>query len=456
MKPETTQAIANFIIQQINNKLIPVDEVKKPGLVKIPKVFKLPVLGEIDLGVGYKPKESRIVIINEGNQLNDFFLNMTGYCFLNELLPEKTNWEHEKHRWWVVQIPQNEEKLVSMLNFLKRFLTISTKCSDAYFNSVLESSLSEELKEMCLYYSLFTVDDMNYLLESIKAKPQREPRKYTVNDPLEQEIFDQTSMLWLEGLTIERSIGYRQISFSEYDDTESTISIEHHNNEWSGVYIASFFPYAFKIPAAEDANLIETEIILGIPAQCINPYIAHVMFGKAFGTFKMKLIAAVNKVVRKNPIHEESIKISMDAGRPANMDIIGFLEKEVLKELQSVDNFFGFDFGIPKVIEIEMVGTLGQQLKSASVETYKQARKRINDLLDAKNKVDVEKNIAIAENQELLIEAEEIKKSAAALGLTVKVYIEKIWIQKQKVKQLDANKPGGVVITKNIADNLIS
>lgn len=454
MKDENKQNVANFIIQQINNTLVPVDEVKKPGLVKIPKAFKLPLIGEIDLGVGYKPKESRIVIINEGNQLYDFFLNMTGYCFLHELLPEKIKWEHEKHRWWVVQIPQSEDKLVSMLNFLKRFLTVSTKCSDAYFNFVVGSSLSDELKEICLYYPLFTVDDMNYLLESIRTG--REPKKYTVNDPLEQDLFDQTGMLWLEGLTIERSIGYREISFSEYDDTDSVDSIKHHNKVMSAVFVASFFPYAFKIPAAEDANLIETEIILGMPGQCINPFIAHVMFGNAFRTFKMKVVAAVTKVVRQNPIHEESIKIAMDAGRPANLDVIGFLEKEVLKEMQSVDNFFGFDFSLPQVLEVEMVGTLGQQLKSKSVETYSKARERINALLDAKNKVDVEKNLAIAANQELMIEAEEIKKSADALGLSVTDYIRTIWTEKQKVKQLAANKPGGVVVSPNLANTLIS
>lgn len=457
------QAIADGILQVLKNDLVEVDPVKQPGLYKLPDKINLPIieqvnlkaitdfLGGLNIGRGLKVKESNIVIINKGGGLKDFYLNMSGYCFLHELLPDKKNWDHPKHKYWVVQVPGTEKQLLKMLEFVTKFLSEDDQSKKGYSKEIKKSGFSKELQNYCMKYPLFTVKDIQYILESIELK--RPPKKFTLDDPLEQEIFEKTGILWFQGLTLDQGPGYREIQFGKYDKKSETkdnpIAINF-RKEMSAVFVASFFPYGFVVPEAEDMGMWPTRIALAIRAQCINPYIAHVISSDPFGTMSLLINNAVSEVIRENYVHILSMEIAIKNKKIKKaVNILNLIQQKVLAKLQPKDVFFGFDFGftdsadeIIQIVDIDIVGPKAEELKAKAAETAKKDIDRNNDLLDSQNKVKIEENNAKANSMPIIkeMEAHKIAYEMAKkdnLVTTFKEYYDMFVAPRQLENQID-------------------
>ncbi len=456
MNKRTADGLADILIGQLIEKLIPIDG--KPGLYKLPDFeINLPILGKKKLNLGdsvaYKPKEGTITIRNLGGQLLDFILVMKGYCFLYQILHEKEvgTWIHEKHKWWVVQIPQNEDRVDEITKFLK---TMTGTPDD---------------KDL----SFFTATDVKYLKDKIAAGNEIVPKNEIFSDPWEREIYEKTGYLIFQNLTLQNSIGFREIKFSEFNEDAITTGGNklpiRYRKEQSGVYRASFFPYGFIVPEAEDANNIPTQIALTIKAQCVNPYIAHVISGDPFATFSSAVLNSVTEVIRESYVHEVSKKIALvgkklskaEKERIASENIIVRIQDRVIEELRK--NFFGFDFGmtninseIVQIIDIDIVGPLAIKLKEIATKTFTSQVERDNALLNAINDVLVAKEKAKAQFAVRDEETAMIIRNAANLNLSVAEYIEKIIVPEQKIRTVEAFKPGGANInTSGILEKLI-
>lgn len=228
-----SSSIADFLIGSGINKLEPVKG--KPGLLKLPETIRVPILGNIstgDLGVGIRVKEGRILILEKGSQLDSFYLNMKGYCFIHELLPNK-NWSQEKHKWWVIQTPKSIAKIKDVFKFLNFFLNEEPRSITIFIEGGNET--------FSLPYFLEETD----LTELCKFP---DPDSLSFLGDLEKEIFEASGVLWFQNLTLQRNVGYREIDFNEYSQDQSyqtKKSVRNRSKEQSPYYLASFFPLCF-------------------------------------------------------------------------------------------------------------------------------------------------------------------------------------------------------------------
>jgi len=452
VKKTTADGLVDIFIGQLIEKLIPIDG--KPGLYKLPDFeFNFPIIGKKKLNLGssiaYEPKEGTITIVNLGNQLSTFLLNMKGYCFLYEILPNKKKWIHEKHKWWVVQIPLS----VDRVDEISKFLKIMT-------NTAENESLS-----------FFDADDVKYLKDEITAGRKITPKNEILSDPWEREIYQKTGFLIFQNLTLQNSIGFREIKFSEFnEDTVGGNNLPiRYRKEQSGVYRASFFPYGFIVPEAEDANNIPTRVALMIKAQCVNPYIAHVISGDPFATFSAAVLNSVTEVIRESYVHEVSKKIALTGKKLSKAEkeliksenIIVRIQNRVIEELRK--SFFGFDFGmtndsseIVQIIDIDIVGPLAVKLKEIATKTFTSQVERDNELLNAINKALVAKELAKAQFAVNDEEADAILRNAAKLQMEPLDYIKTFIVPDQKIRTVGAFKPGGATLnTSSILEKLI-
>ncbi len=429
-----SSSIADFIIGSGINKLEPVKG--KPGLLKLPNTITVPIIGIIptgDLGVGIRVKEGRILILEKGNQLDGFYLNMKGYCFLHELLPNKnTIWSQEKHKWWVVQVPKTIEKLRDIFKFLNSFL------DKAPINTMINIRGKDE--DFSLPYFL----DQEDLLQLCKFS---DPDSLSFLDSLEKEIFEASGVLWFQNLTLQRNIGYREIDFNEYTQDLSYQSkkfVKNRSKEQSPYYLASFFPYAFTIDEAEDRYNLPTRVILVIRAQVINPYIAHVQSGDPFTALHAIVNSATTEYVRDHALHNASQNVSNE-----HKGVIEELISGIKSRLRNKENFIGFDYRDVEIIDIDIVGPQAEELKKQTVLTYISEQKRINNIADSVTNKTVAENNAIAAGQEFSKSALEIKKAAESLGIPVSEYLEKVYSEIMKERQIGKYKPGGTNIELN-------
>lgn len=424
--------VADFIIGYGINKLEPVPG--KPGLLKLPEKIKIPIIGEIptgNLGVGIRVKEGRILILQKGEQLESFYLNMKGYCFLHELLPNKTSnetWSQEKHKWWVVQIPKSIKKLQGIFKFLNLFLVekpntivVTIDGNDETFE--LPYFLDEtDLKNLCTFPD---PDGLSFL------------------DDLEKEIFEASGMIWFQNLTLQKTVGYREIDFNEYTQDQTYQSkkfVRNRPKEQSPYYLASFFPYAFVIDEAEDMYNMPNRIILVIRAQVVNPYIAHVRTGDPFTALHAIVQSTTTEYVRNNALHN----VAQQLGGKKN-GVIKDLTNGIILHLKEQRNFIGFDYHDVEIIDIDIVGPKAEELKGQTVLTYTQEQVRKNNIEDSIANKTVAENDAIARGQEFSKGAQEIKRAANELGLTVLEYLEKVYPEIMKERQIQAYKPGNTL-----------
>ena len=107
MKKKSTSFWEDVVLPRIAEKLgeFPIDGTYDNKL--FPNGFAMPM------------KEGRIAIIESGGQWSDFFLNMNGYAFAHEMLPDHT-FAHEMDKWWVMPNPENETKITEIGNFFSK------------------------------------------------------------------------------------------------------------------------------------------------------------------------------------------------------------------------------------------------------------------------------------------------------------------------------------------------
>ncbi len=390
----------DYAIGQAIEKLEPIPE--KPGLYKLPE---FEILGKkINLGeIAFKPKEGNALIINKGNQLESFLCIHKGYCFLHELFPTHygKRWDHEKNKWWCVQIPQSPEKVEKIVDFLKK-ITGTTKSKNLSF-------LSQE--------------DVDYLKEKSGNYEFQEAIEQVLEEDALEEIYEKTGYLVFQNLTFQKTPGFRKISFSQFDEKSAGSVL--HREELSPYYRLSFFPYAFIVPEAEDANNIPTKVSLTIRAQCVNPYIAHVQSGNAFMQFHSTVLNAVTEVIRGNFVHEMSRQIAMEKlsdekKKELNQEnVIKKIQEKVKKELTKPESFFGFDFGdcknseIVQIIDIDIVGEKAAEIKAQVAENFRLKNERENAVEKSIVQKTIAKNEAEVQFIELNAEMNEIKKATA-------------------------------------------
>ncbi len=444
--------IVDYFIGRAVEKLQPTPE--KSGLYVLPEFH---LFGQsINLGeIAFKPKEGNALIINTGDQLDGFLCMHKGYCFLHELFPISSGytktWDHEKNKWWCVQIPSSKERVDKIITFLKKLTGTPVYNSLPFLSS----------------------DDEEFLKSNAGTYNFQETIGQILEDDVLEEIYGKTGYLIFQNLTFQKTPGFRKINFSQFDE-RSTGSILH-RQELSPYYRVSFFPYAFIIPEAEDANNIPTKITLTIKAQCVNPYIAHVMSGDPFVQFSSTVINSVTEVVRENFVHEISRKISLEQGneatkqRASEENIIKKIQEKVAKELTNPEAFFGFDFGfsddiseIVQIIDIDIVGPMAEKLKAQAAENFHLQNVRENNLAKAVVDKEIAEHQAAAKFMELNAETLAIRQAVATIyGEVTPENIEqyyKYFIEpRQKKEQLAAYQPGGInVSSSEILKNILN
>jgi hypothetical protein len=382
---------------------------------------------------------------------------------LHELFPIEYGkvWDHEKNKWWVVQIPNSPERVDKIIEFLKKMT--GTKNGDLSF---------------------LNNDDITYLKNNVGTEQFSDHVYDILGDALLEEVYEKTGYLIFQGATFQKSPGFREIIFSQFDEQSiSTSGLPvRHRKELSPYYRVSFFPYAFIIPEAEDANNIPTRIALTIKAQCVNPYIAHVTSGDPYAQFSSTVINAGTEVVRGNFVHDISRKIilansnsSEDLKVKASLNIIDLIQLSIFNQLvgaeYSESTFFGFDFGytndhreIVQIIDIDIVGPLATEMKTQVAKNYQSENQRDIDLANSVNNIEIAKNNAESKFVDKIAEAKAIKEAVIEIygsysPENMQKYYEEYIKPKQKQDQIAAYTPGGVNINnandiiKNILNN---
>lgn len=283
-------------------------------------------------GLAFRPREGRIVAIESGNHIHEFFMSMQGYCFLKDLLPKNFPWEHEEDRWWVCEIPETIEKARDVLRYINKF-----KRTDSPL-VLTEENLKKMVKPI-------TFDPVNL-------------------SGTRKEIWRDTGIYFFQKLSGELRMGNRQIKVKKYLGQGE---IKTYDN-LSPYLIASYYPYYFKILDQEDKNYIPTITENVVIAKVVNPYIAWVKSGDPFATFKTLVEKLSTKQVRTRSVHKVSSEINEDTDN--TVSAISEIEEGILKGLRDPEKFFGFHFKSIEIVQVDVTGTHAEKIKTVASSIY--------------------------------------------------------------------------------------
>lgn len=365
--------IKTFILSRIAAKLANHQE----GKITINGIEKL-----FPNGVAFRPPESRVVTIHSGNHVDHFFLSMSGYCFLQDLLPNK-NWEHELDKWWIVEIPEDDKKVEEVIRFINQFKRDNEKIS-------------------------FTDDEKKEMKKDENFSP------FDYMSDLEWEIWNKTGILFFQNWGGELRIGERDIDVTKYLGNGDIKRYK----EKSPYLIASYYPYYFKVTDQEDKNYIPTVTENVIYAKVVNPYVAWVKSGDPFSTFKSIVEARSSEEIRKRAVHRVSHEIEKGTSTENPDTVLESIATGIWNELKKPENFFGFAFKDVDIVQVEITGKNAEAIKNSATSIYQAEKAQIEKTIKADTElIETQKKAegtAFTVIKKAEAEAEKIKKEAEA------------------------------------------